>query len=88
MQVAIDALKGQNTLFQLSERFNVSSVMISNWKAESQKNASAAFSEKKKDDAKDEELEQCYDKIGRLVMKLYFAKWASRALGIPVPADD
>jgi len=33
-QVAIEALKGQETLAQLSERFNVSSVMISNWKSE------------------------------------------------------
>lgn len=70
----------------MSERFNVSSVMISNWKAEFLKNASAAFSEKKKDDAKDKEL--CYNKIGRLEMKLDFAKRASRALGILVPADD
>ena len=29
-QVAIEELKGQETLAQLSERFNVSSVMISN----------------------------------------------------------
>ncbi len=33
-QVAIEALKGQETLAQLSERFNVSSVMISNWKSD------------------------------------------------------
>jgi len=87
-QVAIEALKGQETLAQLSERFNVSSVMISNWKSEFLSNASAAFAEKKKDDAKDKELEQCYNKIGRLEMKLDFAKRASKALGIPMPADD
>ena len=33
-QVAIEAQKGQETLAQLSECFNVSSVMISNWKSE------------------------------------------------------
>lgn len=68
-QVAIEALKGQETLAQLSECFNVSSVMISNWKSEFLKNTSAAFSEKKRDDAKDKEL-------GRLEMKLDFAKQA------------
>ena len=81
-QVAIEALKGQETLAQLSERFNVSSVMISNWKSEFLKNASAAFTEKKRDDAKDKELELCHSKIGRLEMKLDFAKRASKALGI------
>ena len=80
-QVAIEALKGQETLAQLSECFNVSSVMISNWKSEFLKNTLAAFSEKKRDDAKDKELD-------RLEMKLDFAKQASKALGIPMPAYD
>ena len=65
-QVAIEALKGQETLAQLSERFNVSSVMISNWKSEFLNNASAAFTEKKKDDAKDRELEQCYNNVSSM----------------------
>ncbi|MCQ2211650.1 MAG: transposase [Paludibacteraceae bacterium] len=51
-QVAIEALKGQETLAQLSERFHVSSVMISNWKSEFLNNASAAFTEKKRGDAR------------------------------------
>lgn len=62
--------------------------MVSNWKSEFLKNASAAFSEKKRNDAKDKELEQCYSKIGRLEMKLDFAKRASKAWGISMPADD
>ncbi|MCQ2233292.1 MAG: transposase [Paludibacteraceae bacterium] len=69
-QVAIEAIKGQETLSQLSERFKVLSVMISKWKSEFIENASAAFDEKKSEDAKEKELEQCYSKIGKLEMKL------------------
>lgn len=69
-QVAIEAIKGQETLSQLSERFKVSSVMISKWKSEFIENASAAFAEKKSEDAKEKDLEQCYSKIGELEMKL------------------
>lgn len=68
--MAIEALKGQKKLAQLSERFNVSSVMGSNWRLEFPSNASAAFTEKKKDDAKDKELKQCYNKIGSIFTRL------------------
>lgn len=87
-QVAIEAIKGHETLSQLSERFKVSSVMISKWKSEFIENAFAAFAEKKSEDAKEKDLEQCYSKIGKLEMKLDFAKRASKALGIPMPTED
>lgn len=69
-QAALEAIMGQEILSQLSERFKVSSVMIFKWKSEFLANASAAFTEKKVEETKDRELEQCYCKIGKLEMKL------------------
>ena len=87
-KVAIEAVKGRETLTQLSERFKVSSVMISKWKSEFLSNASAASTEKKEDQSKDKELEQCYSKIGKLEMMLDFTRRASKELGIQMPAEN
>ena len=89
-RVAIEALRDQSTLAELSSRYAVSQAQISRWKSEFVANAAAAFggstprTEKEAQAERDRHLR----KIGELEMKLDFAKRASRALGIPMPDDD
>lgn len=89
-KVAINALREQSTLSELSTKYEVSQAQISRWKSEFIKNAASAFggstsgSEKKAAAERDRHLR----KIGELEMKLDFARRASEALGIPMPAGD
>jgi len=88
-KVALAALSNQMTLSEISEKYSISTSMISKWKAEFVANASAAFKDKPLSTADQEkEKQELYAKIGKLEMKLDFAKRVSKELGIPVPADD
>jgi len=88
-RVALEAMKDQSTLAELSQKYEVSQTLISRWKGELMKNASAAFGTRGKSaEEVDEEKQQLYAKIGKLEMKLDFAKRASKKLGIPMPAED
>lgn len=89
-QVAIDALKEQSTLSELSTKYELSQAQISRWKAEFLKNAAAAFGGSTERTEKDiqAERDRHLRKIGELEMKPDFAKRASKALGIPMPEDD
>ena len=86
-QVAIDALKEQSTLSELSTKYELSQAQISRWKAEFLKNVAAAFGGSTERTEKDIQAERDRQ-IGELEMKPDFAKRASKALGIPMPEDD
>jgi transposase len=88
-KVAIEALKEKSTLSELSEKFEISPVIISRWKKEFIINASAAFTEGSFSEEKyQKEKDALHAKIGELEMKLDFAKRVSKKLGIPMPAED
>ena len=89
-KVAIEALREQSTLSELSSKYELSQAQISRWKTEFVKNAAAAFGGSTERTEKDiqAERDRHLRKIGELEMKLDFAQRASRALGIPMPADD
>lgn len=77
------------TLSEISEKYAVSTSMISKWKAEFVANASAAFKDKPVTaEEQEKEKQELYAKIGKLQVKLDFAKRVSKELGIPIPADD
>ena len=86
-QVAIEALKEQSTLADLARKYEVSSTMISHWKADLVENAGAAFGRQGKSEEGVEKNQKLHAKIGKLEVMLDFAKRTSRKLGIPVPAD-
>lgn len=82
-QVAMEALKNQKTLAELSNQFEVSSVMISKWKSEFLENMSSVF---EKDSSKKNEenidVEKLYAQIGQLKVENDFLKKSCRKLGI------
>jgi transposase len=67
-KVALAALNNTKTLTELSEEYEVHSVMISKWKNELQKNASGVFTgEKRNEESKQEKkVDELYRQIGQL----------------------
>lgn len=66
-KVAIEAIKNQFTLAELSKKFDVSPVVISKWKGEFLENMASVFEKdniKKQDEGPD--LDQLYSQIGQL----------------------
>ncbi len=83
-RVALEAIKNQKTLSELSEQFEVHSVTISKWKAEFLENMSVIFEngKEKKDNDGSPELEKLYAQIGQLKVENDFLKKSARKLGI------
>ena len=83
-KVAMEAIKNQKTLAQLSEQFEVNPITISKWKAELLEHASTVFSGKSAVKLEDSpEFERLYAQIGQLKVELDFLKKSARKLGIP-----
>lgn len=82
-KVAVEALKNQKTLAELSSQFEVSSVMISKWKSEFLENMAMVFerdSVKKNEESID--VEKLYAQIGQLKVENDFLKKSCKKLGI------
>ena len=86
-KVALEALKEQMTLPELEKKHGVSQFMISRWKNELLKNASASFGAVSNEEAHQKEVDNLHRKIGELEMMLDFAKRASQKLGLRLPED-
>ena len=88
-RVSLDAVRERETLAELAKKYEVSPVVISRWKKEFIENSRAVFEGKGEVDEDRKRTEKAlYEKIGKLEMKLDFAKRASEKLGIPMPAND
>lgn len=81
-RVALEAVKGQLTLAQLSEKFEIHQILIARWKAEFLENMSAAFDKKSEGDAKQPDVEKLYAQIGQLKVENDFLKKSCEKLGI------
>jgi len=82
-KVALEAVKNQLTLSELSKKFEVNAVMISKWKGELLENMSSVFEKepsKKKEESPD--LDHLYSQIGQLKVENDFLKKSCRKLGI------
>lgn len=84
-KVALEAIKNQKTLAELSLHFEVNSVMISKWKAEVLSNMSLVFEKGSTTNAPSEsvDVEKLYAQIGQLKVENDFLKKSARKLGIP-----
>lgn len=84
-KVALEAIKNQKTLAELSHQFDVNPVTISKWKGEFLENMSSIFGAEKSDPSAEESpmLEKLYAQIGQLKVELDFLKKSAKKLGIP-----
>lgn len=84
-KVALEAIKDQKTLAELSLHFDVNPVTISKWKAEFLANMSTVFGGNTTVNSDDDspEREKLYAQIGKLKVELDFLKKTARQLGIP-----
>ena len=81
-KVALEALKGEETIAQLSSQFGVHPNQIGKWKKELLERLPEIFSSKwKKEHKTDEELvEELYKQIGQLKVELDWLKKKSQLL--------
>lgn len=75
-KVALEAIKNEKTLPELSQMFGIHSKMISRWKQEALKNLEGVFSGKIKSQENADKIEkdELYKKIGKLEMQVEFLK--------------
>lgn len=71
-QVAFEALKEQETLAELSQRFGVHPQIISNWKNEELRRGAEFFSTKAPEEAARKRERELYEMIGRLEVEVDF----------------
>lgn len=94
-QVAMAALGGQMTVQEIMKKYGVSKTAVYTWKQELQRRAAAPFggaapggSTAVDAAAQQKRIDNLHRKIGGLEMELDFARRASVALGIEMPAKD
>ena len=75
-KVALEAMKEQKTLNELSAEYDVHPVQISNWKKEFRENMSQIFSGPRRTEEQKQKQEEAklYEEIGRLKMELEWLK--------------
>ena len=80
--VALAAIKEQETLAELSKRFEVSHVVISRWKKEFLENMSNAFGGIQNTDEPTIDVEKLYAQIGQLKVENDFLKKSLKKTGL------
>lgn len=79
-RVALEALKEQETLASLSQKYSVHIAQIQKWKTQLQKEGATLFEDKRGKSAKSQDVtvSQLHEKIGKLTVECDFLE---RALG-------
>jgi transposase len=80
-KVAIEAIKNEKTLAELSKQFEVNAVVISRWKAELLENISSVFEKGTNAPKEEVDVEKLYAQIGQLKVENDFLKKSCKKLG-------
>lgn len=84
-KVALEAIKAEKTVAELSSEYGVHSTQINNWKKQLQENMSGIFEtarERKDKAAQEVKQEQLYQQIGKLQMEVEWLRKKSVDLGL------
>ncbi len=73
-KVALEALKEQSTLQELSSKYEVHSNQITTWKKELMDNAEVVFDKKLTSNNKEDEKSKLFNKIGKQQVEIDFLK--------------
>lgn len=86
-KVALEAIKNQKTLAELSQQYEVNAITIARWKAEFLERMAVIFSDDRSSsnvaETDNPQVEKLYAQIGQLKVELDFLKKSARKLGIP-----
>lgn len=84
-KVALEAAKNQQTLAELSKKFDVNPVMISKWKSDFLERMSMVFeSSSEKEPEESVDSKELYAQIGQLKVENEFLKKNCKKLGINI----
>jgi len=90
-KIALEAMKGEKTINEIAQLYEVHPNQVSAWKGEMISNASSAFDRGKRisDQAEQSARKEgeLYKKIGELSMDVEFLKKSCRKLGIELPTE-
>ena len=82
-KVSLEAIKNQETLAELSKKFDVSPVVISKWKSELLEKLPGIFDRPGSTaDESEAETDKLYSQIGKLKVEVDFLKKVSAQMGI------
>ena len=73
-KVAIEALKEQQTLQELAQKYELHPDQISSWKQEFLENSASVFAQGKKKEQESVDTARLYEEIGRLKVEVDFLK--------------
>lgn len=75
-KIALEALKGNLTMSEISSRFNVHATQIKTWKQKLKSGVAAIFSDKKRQKERDQSslIEELYKTIGQQKIELEWVK--------------
>lgn len=73
-KVAFAAIRGEKTLSELAELYNVHPNLIGKWKKEMIEKGEQVFNSSNSDSTSKEEVDELYKKIGKLNVQLDFLK--------------
>lgn len=76
-KVALAALRGEKTLAELAEQFDVHPNQITQWRQQAVENLAAAFDRGAAESATEAELKELHAKIGQLTLEVDFLERAS-----------
>ena len=76
-KVALAALRGEKTLAELAEQFDVHPNQITQWRQQAVENMAAAFDRGAAEAATEAELKDLHAKIGQLTLEVDFLERAS-----------
>lgn len=82
-KVALEAIKNQKTLAQLSQQYDVNAITIAKWKSEVLENLSSVFKGKQEEERPENtvEIDRLYAQIGQLKVENDFLKKKCQEIG-------
>jgi len=81
-KVALAAIKGEKTLSELAEQFDVHANQITQWKSQLQDGAAGVFGEARADQTAPVDLKALHAKIGQLTLENDFLEGALTKAGL------
>ncbi len=81
-KVALAAIKGEKTLAELAEQFDIHPNQITQWKSQLQEGAAGVFGEVRADQAAPVDLKALHAKIGELALENDFLEGALTKAGL------